>query len=412
MPRRGRSRKLVVFAMSASTFAIAVCVALLVSSRSGNKAAALPKPAPPPGVIELPAQQRSSIVTGAVRTSDLPVRISVAGTVDFNANRVTPVFSQFSGRVARLDAEVGTAVRQGQVLAMLDSPDIVGIQADYQQALAAQRAAGVSLQVATQARERAARLAAAEAIPQRELQEAQAAEARATEDFQRAQASVVAIRGKLQIGGFSEEDIAKLESGGALSISRLVPLTSPVAGRIVERNLGLGQVVQAGGAALFKVADLSTVWVNADVFEDQIASVHPGSEVLIQTQAYPGKTFAARIDRIAPMLDPEKRTVAVRCVVPNPAGLLKPGMFATLTLRSGTVQQALLVPLSAVISSGDRRIVFVEKQPGIFQARAVQTGAESAGDVVVESGLQPGERVVVQGGLLLSQQMSESEGAQ
>src|SRR2546428_3344312 len=134
----------------------------------------------------------------------------------------------------------------------------------------------------------------------------------------------------------------RLDQGGPSAITRLTPLTAPVSGTIVERNLGRGQVVQAGGEALFKIADLSTVWVNADVYEDQLASIRPGAKVIIQTPAYANETFTARVDRIAATIDPDKRTVVVRCVIPNGDGRLKPGMFATIVLQSGAIQRAVV----------------------------------------------------------------------
>src|SRR5262249_43053714 len=134
----------------------------------------------PPDAIVLEPEQRANVLTDIVKVGDLPVRTTVPGRGGFNENRVTPLFAQFAGRVVRLDAEVGLSVRTGQVLGMLDSSDIVGIQsdyqraqADYQQALTAERTAHTSLDMATRTRERAAKLAAVEAIPQRELQEAE-----------------------------------------------------------------------------------------------------------------------------------------------------------------------------------------------------------------------------------------------
>ncbi len=167
-------------------------------------------------------------------------------------------------------------------------------------------------------------------------------------------------------------------------------------------------MVQAGGDALLKIADLSTVWVTADVYEDQVAAIRPGADVTIQTPAYPNETFSARVDRIAATLDPEKRTLAVRCVMRNADRRLKPGMFATVALQSGTIESALLVPASAIVANGSRRDVFVERQPEGYQQRAVETGDEVAGWVVVRSGLREGERVVTQGSLLLARQMAEA----
>jgi cobalt-zinc-cadmium efflux system membrane fusion protein len=358
--------------------------------------------------VTLAPEQRPSVISTSVAHGDVPVRASVPGRIEFNANRVTPVFAQFSGRVVRLDVEVGTSVREGQTLAMLDSSDVVGMQADYQEAQAAVRAARTGHDQAVRTRDRATRLAGVEAIPLRELQEAQAAETRAAEDLRQAEAKLGAARGRLQIAGFADEDLEQLEARGVPSITRLVPLRAPMAGTITERHVGLGQVIQAGGDALLKIADLSTVWVTADVYEDQVAAIRPGAEVMIQTPAYSNETFTARVDRIAATLDSEKRTLAVRCVMPNGDGRLKPGMFATVTLQSGTIQRALLVPASAIVATGTRRNVFVEQHPARYQERDVETGDEIAGWVVVRSGLREGERVVTQGSVLLSRQLAET----
>jgi len=183
----------------------------------------------------------------------VPLRTTVPGRIEFNANKVTPLFAHLPGRVVRLDVEVGTPVAEGQTIAMLDSPDVVGMQADYREALAARRAARTSRNHAGRTRERAARLATVEAIPVRELQDAQLAETRAAEDLQQAEARLAAARGRLQIAGFADDQIDRVETGGASSLMRLVPLTAPVAGTIVERHVGLGQAVQAGGDALLNI---------------------------------------------------------------------------------------------------------------------------------------------------------------
>jgi membrane fusion protein, heavy metal efflux system len=361
-----------------------------------------------PDTVTLEPQQRSSVTTTSVAHGDLPVHASVSGRIEFNANAVTPVFAQFSGRVVQLDIEVGSLVRQGQVLAMLDSSEVVGMQADYEEALAQMRAARSAHDQTVRSRARAARLVGVDAIPQRELQDAQAAEARASEDLRQAEARLAAARGRLQIAGFGDQDIERLETDGALSIGRLVPLKAPVAGTVTERHVGLGQVVQAGGDALLRIADLSTVWVTADVYEDQVAAIHPGTEVTIRTPAYPDEAFAARVDRVAATLDPDKRTLAVRCVMPNRDGRLKPGMFANVALTSGTVASAILVPASAIVASGTRRNVFVERAAAGYEARAIETGDEIDGWVVVRSGLHQGDRVVTQGSVLLARQVAEA----
>lgn len=405
-PRRGSPTAIIWGIGALAAVGAAALIAVAFSERGSQPRTDAHPVAAPPGIVTLTPAQRASVTTAAVARVAVPVRTTVPGRIDFNADHVTPLFAQFSGRVVRLDGEVGASVRQGQVLGMLDSPDIVAMEAEYQQAAAGVRAAQTSASQAVQTHQRAARLAEVEAIPLRELQSAQAEDARASDELRRAEAAEAAARGRLQIAGFTDAELARLDTGGAPSMTRLVPLVAPVAGTIVERHVGLGQVVQAGGDALFRIADLSTVWVLADVYEDQLASVHPGADASITTPAYPDDTFSARVDRIGATVDTDNRTIAVRCVVPNRDGRLKPGMFATVALQSGAIDRALVVPAAAVVAADDRRTLFVETSPGTYQERAVGTGAELGGSVVVRSGVQEGERVVVDGALLLSARMA------
>jgi membrane fusion protein, heavy metal efflux system len=400
----------IVWVAGIAAIIVAAVTALALSARNNERPAAA---ATHPGArdlttVTLDSEQQAAVTVGTAAMGDLPVRAAAPGRVEFNENRVTPLFTQFSGRVVRLDVEVGAVVKDGQAIGLLDSPDVVGIQAEYQEDLAAVRAARTSHDQAERTRDRAARLADVEAIPLRELQEAQASERRAAEDLLQAETRLAAARGRLQTAGFTDDEIERLTTGGAAAITRLVPLKAPVAGTVVERHVGLGQIVQTGGDALLKIADLSTVWITADVYEDQLAAIHPGAEIMIQTPAYPNETFTGRVDRIAATLDSEKRTVAVRCVLPNRDGRLKPGMFSTVALQSGTIRRALLVPASAIVTSANRRSVFVEQAPLRYQQRDVEIGDEIASWVVVTSGLRPGERIVTQGGVLLSRQLAEA----
>jgi multidrug efflux pump subunit AcrA (membrane-fusion protein) len=236
----------------------AAMLAFLALSRAPVEEAAAPLVSP--NTIGLAPEQRRDVVVAPVEAVDLPVQTAVVGRVDFNENHVTPLFAPFAGRVVRIDAEPGASVRQGQVLAMLDSPDIVALQSDYLRALAdqtqaaaAERTASASLDLATRTRERAARLAAVEAIPQRELQEAEVAEARAREDLRRAQSglaaaqsALAALRRRLEIAGLAVQDIERLEKGGPAAIARLTPLMAPVSGTIVLRNVGPGHWCRQG----------------------------------------------------------------------------------------------------------------------------------------------------------------------
>jgi len=399
---RRRTSPYVWFAVGAVVIAAALTTWFLLGRRSRTISREQVSSEEHPSATTLGPEQRAAITVEVAQTRSLQNDVTAPGKIAFNGNRVTPVFSQFSGRIVQLSAELGTSVRKSQTIGMIDSPDIVGMQSDYLQALSTERSARTTLELATRTRERAARLAEAEAIPRRDFQQAQADESRAADDLQRAQTAVAAARGRLRSAGMGEEEINRL-SKGARVVNRLVPLVAPISGTITDRKAGLGQVVQPGaGDPLFMIADLSSVWVNADVYEDQLAWIRVGAPVKIRTPAYPNETFGARVDLIGSTVDPDKHTAAVRCVVPNPANRLKPGMFATVILRSAASQTAITVPASAIVVEGDERSIFVEESPGKYIKRKVETGGEIDGLVVVRSGLKEGERVVVRGGLLLS----------
>ena len=381
-----------------------IAVALYLSSRRASPVTKTPTAtaAESSSEITLTPEQRAAVAVEVVQERVVQTDVIVPGKIAFDGNKLTPVLSQFSGRIVRLEATVESTVKAGQVIGTIDSPDIVGVQSDYQQALTAERSARTTFELATRTRERNERLAAAEAIPQRDLQQSQADESHGADDLKRAESAVAAARGRLQSFAMKEADIELLASG-AHAVNRLVPIIAPISGTIIERKAGPGQVVQAGaGDPLFLIADLSTVWINADVYEDQLAHIHSGASMRVTTPAYANETFTARVDQIGSTLDPDKHTVAVRCVVGNPGRRLKPGMFANVILASAASTEVLTVPSSAVVSEGDHRLVFVEESPGKYVKREVEAGSEINSTTIIRSGLKEGERVVARGSLLIS----------
>jgi cobalt-zinc-cadmium efflux system membrane fusion protein len=405
---KGRSRKNWLFMIALTTLNL-ICIGglyMVVRRPAPSTKTNIAPPAETSAIVLTP-EQRDAVSVEVVQKHSLQTDVTVPARIAFNANQVTPVLSQFSGRIVKLDATVESDVKAGQVLGAIDTPDIVGMQSDYQQALAAERSARTTVDLAKSTRERNERLAAVEAIPQRDLQQAQADEAHAGDDQKRAQTAVAAARGRLQSAGMNEADIERLASGGH-TVNRLVPIVAPISGTIIERKAGIGQVVQPGaGDPLFMIADLSTVWISADVYEDQLAHIFVGESMKVTTAAYQHDTFAARVDQIGSTIDPDKHTVAVRCIVANSARRLKPGMFTSVNLSGATTRDVITVPASAVIAEGDERSVFVEDSSGKFMKRGVETGPEIDGAVVVLSGLKEGERVVVRGGLLISSSQTE-----
>lgn len=351
--------------------------------------------------ISLSPEQTHNIAVEVVQKRFVAGEVKSPGKVAFNSNQISPVLPQFSGRLIKLNAEVGQTVRAGQILGSIETPDIVQPQADYQQALANKRTVETTLEHAAHTRERDERLAKVEAIPLREFQDAQTDEKHAREDLGRAEQAIAAARSKLQTLHFSDADIKTLEAGGKV-LSREVPLVAPIGGTITERKAGLGQVVQPGGDALFQIANLSNVWINAEVYEDQMAKLRVGLPVSVETPAYPGEHFTARVEQIGSTVDSDKHTIAVRGVLSNPAGRLKPGMYVTVSLGGVSNAEAITVPATAIVTEADKRAVFIETAPNKYEKREVVVGSEQEGAVVIKSGIREGERVVTKGGLLVA----------
>jgi len=237
------------------------------------------------------------------------------------------------------------------------------------------------------------------AIATKDLQQADTDFARALDEQRRAQAALATVEHRLALFGKKPEEIARL--GG--QIDRQTVIHAPLAGTIVERKVGPGQYLRADASdALFLIADLSTVWVLADVYESDLADIRLNTPVNVRVAAYPHHPIPAQIVSINPTVDPVTRTVRVRCLVQNPEGRLKPDMFATIRIRSITPQMVPAVPVSAVLSQGQETIIFVEQEPGRFRRRQIQAGHEMQGYIIAQSGVQSGERVVSRGVLLLS----------
>jgi Cu(I)/Ag(I) efflux system membrane fusion protein len=212
-------------------------------------------------------------------------------------------------------------------------------------------------------------------------------------------AMLQASRQRLRLWGLSDAQIDRVARSGKPSLE--LPLLAPASGVVTKKMVVAGQYVKTGDV-LYDVADLSTVWVEANVFEAQLSAVKVGQRVAVTTAAYPGKTFPGRVAFIYPFLSPETRSVKVRAELPNPAGLLKPDMFVSVQIHQAPGRSnALAVPASAVIDAGRRKIVFVEVSPGVFRPREVSLGAPAGEYYPVLSGLAAGDKVATSGGFLL-----------
>jgi Cu(I)/Ag(I) efflux system membrane fusion protein len=218
------------------------------------------------------------------------------------------------------------------------------------------------------------------------------------ETWRNAEALVLAARRRLAYWDISADQIERLERTG--EVTKTLTLQAPFAGVVLDKMVVAGQAVMAG-MKLYRLADLSTVWIEGAVFEQDLAVVRAGAAVRAEVAAYPGRAFAGRVDFVWPTIDVESRTTRVRVAFVNRDRLLKPGMYATLLLDAAVDTAALHVPTDAVVMTGERNLAFVVGAGGALEPRAVVLGARSGSRVQVLQGLEAGERIVASANFLV-----------
>ena len=318
------------------------------------------------GVMLSPADAHRIGVTYAVVSVGVASReIRTVGQVTFDETRVKAVSPKIDGWVEQLYVNfTGQEVAQGTPLLAIYSPMLATAQEEL---LLAKRLQSDVAAASDEARANAASL-------------------------------VASARSRLTYWGVSRDDIARLESEGRAR--RLLVLRSTVSGFVVEKNVLQGQRVMAGDA-LYKIADLSRVWLEGDVYEQDLPSVHVGQRADAELQAVPGSMVAGRVAYISPTLNTETRTVRIRVELANPGRILKPGMFATLRLTVAGNGRVLTVPRAAVLSTGERHLVFVKRADGMLEPRVVEIGVASTDRIEILRGLALGDTVVASATFLI-----------
>jgi RND family efflux transporter MFP subunit len=218
------------------------------------------------------------------------------------------------------------------------------------------------------------------------------------ETWRAAQDLVTAARRRLAYWDISAEQIERLERSGA--VTKTLTLTAPFDGVVLEKLVVKGQAVTAG-MKLYRLADLSTVWVEGDVFEQDLEVIRVGAVARVEVTAYPGRAFTGRVSFVSPVVDEQSRAGRVRIVVPNAGGLLKPGMYANLVLEASLGRMLLSLPAEAVVMTGERNLVFVVAADGTLEPRQVTLGARAGDRIVITRGLQAGDRVVASANFLV-----------
>ncbi len=345
-------------------------------------------PPPPPGTFRATAQQLKTLTLEPVTRHRFASAELTEGKIAVDGDRMTPVYSPYSGRITRVLAAPGDTVKAGAPLAALDASEFVQGQNDLRTA-----SAQVTLARLNESRKHAVYEAKGGSL--QDWQQAQA-------DLAAAETALGAAQNRLRILGQSDTQIAALARAPA--IEPVATLPAPIAGVVVDRQIGPGQYVQAGAAPPpFTIADPSSVWLIANVREADAGAVHVGQAVEVQVLAHPGRIFRARLDYVAALVDPATHRLPVRARLDNRDGALKPEMFATFRILTGAADDRPAVPESAVVYEGAAAHVWVAAGDGLLGLRAIRTGRADAGLIEVLEGLQPGERIVTRGGLFIDQ---------
>jgi membrane fusion protein, copper/silver efflux system len=311
-----------------------------------------------PVMLSAADARRIGVTFAPAAFGDLTREIRVVGQITFDETRVKAISPKIDGWVEQLYINfTGQEVTAGTPLMAIYSPMLVTAQEEL--LLAKQLQSDVS-GGAADARAQAARLAAS-------------------------------ARSKLAFWDFSAGDIARLEREG--HARRTLLIRSPVSGFVVEKNVLQGEKVMAG-TAIYKIADLNSVWMDGEVYEQDLPLIHLGQRAEAELQAIPGATFTGTVTYIYPTLNPDTRTVRVRVQLSNVNHRLKPGMFATLRLFATSGRSVLSVPRSAVLSTGERNLVFVKRADGMLEPRAVEIGSASSDRIEILRGLAGGDTVV------------------
>src|SRR6187397_344947 len=329
------------------------------------------------------------------------------GKIAIDEDRSTPVFSPYAGRVTKLLVRPGDAVVKGQPLFVIEAADNVQAQNDFIGAMAAMNKAKSALDLAQLQGARAKDLFEGKAVPLKDYQQSQATLIQAENDMRSSQTAMEAARNKLRILGLTDEDIATFQE--KRRINPETTIFAPIAGTVVQRKIGPGQYVNAGASdPVYVIGDLSTVWMTAFVRESDCASVAVGQEVTFNVLALPGRLLSARLNYVATAIDPATRRLLVRATIDNKDFVLKPEMFANVTIYSAGDRPAVGVPKHALIYEGDQVRIWVAHPDKTIELRQIKPGLTNGDLVEVVGNLKPGEQIVTKGALFIDRAASGS----
>lgn len=364
------------------------------SSPSAGDAPAQPRALAPadPSVIEIPADspKLAQIQVAEVQLAEMPTdEFTAPGKIEVNPNRVSKVLLPVAGRVTDVLVRFGDAVRKDQPLLMVESPEADAAASAYIQAEGSVAQASSGLHKAQTDLERVQDLFKGDAIAKKEVISAETAVTQARAILKQSEAALQQAKARLELLGLS--------SGG---FRQKIAVRAPLSGKITEMTVVAGEYRNDLSASLMTIADLSTIWVSADVPESSIRLVKVGERFDVTLSAFPGETFQSRVARIADSVDPQTRTIEVWAELANPQGRLRPDMFGEVR-HIESFHRVPAVPATAVIQGQKRTIVYREISKGQFVQADVEVGKRSGDRIPVLAGIKTGDRVVVDGAMLL-----------
>lgn len=346
-------------------------------------------PAPPaaqrnPLAVTAPPALATQLKLGPVPTVEVRETLRVPGRVEVDEQRVARVGASVTGRINEIDVMVGQDVTRGQLLASLTSTELSSTQLDYlksySQKLLAERAA-----------QRAKQLVEADVIGRAELQRRQS-------ELVQAEADVSAARDQLLVLGMTPQGVQKLSS--TRKVNSISTVVSSINGTVIERRVTQGQVVQPADT-MFVIADLSSVWLVADVPEQRAELIRVGETVEAEIAALPGRRIQGRLSFVSATVNPETRTIKARMDLANAEREYKPAMLATVLIKSKPKKER-AVPVTAVVREENKEFVYVRTAPDQFILRQVSLGSEHDGYHVLQSGVSEGETIVLDGAFQLN----------
>ena len=329
----------------------------------------------------------AGIQVEALKEQQLSSQLTVTATIHPNQDKIAHISPRVSGRIIKVNANLGDRVKSGQALAMLDSIELGEVHSAYVQALSQQKLAKADL-------DRAQQLNADQIIPHKDYLRAKAG-------YEQARSLVRAAEDKLRLLEATPES---KHTDRAVSI---FPLNAPFAGAVIEKHAILGELAQPD-KSLFTVADLSVLWIEANLFEQDLAKVTVGAEAIVTVTAYPDQRFHGKVTYISSTVDKESRSVQTRNEVPNLDGRLKPEMFATASIATAATARAITLPQEAVLLVNGQPMAFVE-EAGEYDPRPVELGEKLSGRVAIKAGIKEGERVVIAGAYALKARLLKSQ---